>query len=200
MMKRYDNFLNEEIYGGVKKCVSINIDEFKKTTNVFDRFLAYIYYNFEHELEARVSQTYEYYRIFKKGSDFKDAWQDFLSKELYGMLKYLNGFDHIKFIKSWNKYVLLDFTNQFNIIYGLDQIKLSQLNDYYKKWEKLFKNNYKIYLEKSKDAVTDSINNIQKYESNAMMCYDETPLYENHSININDKMKKIIEKYIKIEL
>jgi len=178
----------------------INIEDFKNSVKNYKiDFLNYIYYNFEHELDARVNMTYEGY-LYSKLKTLEEMYDRFYENELYKMLIFLSNFNSVKMIKKYVKDDLLDLTNQFNLLYNINQIDISQLDKYYKNWENIFKENSIKYIEESKDAIKQAFSKQKRYEENYSYCYDETPLYENNSYNMDDEIMKLVNRFKKIPL
>jgi len=178
----------------------INIENFKNSVKKYKHdFLNYIYYNFEHELDARVNMTYEGY-LYSKLKTLEEMYDRFYENELYKMLVFLSNFNSIKMIKEYVKDDLLDLTNQFNLLYDIDQINISQINKYYKNWENIFKENSSKYIEESKDAIKQAFSKQKRYEESYSYCYDESPLYENNSYDMDDEIMKLVNKFKKLPL
>jgi len=80
-------------------------------------FLNYIYYNFLHELNARVNQTYEGY-LYSKLDTLEQILDEFKNHKLYNILIFLGNFNHDNIINKYDENILLNLTNQFNVLYG----------------------------------------------------------------------------------
>jgi hypothetical protein len=156
----------------------IQIEDFKNTVLEYKSdFLDYIYFNFIHELDARVNQTYELYRYSNK-NNLETILEDFEQSYLFKILMFIANFNSEKLINKWGDKNLLEITNQFNILYEIDKISQNQLKEYYDKWQKVFKKNSDEYLIKSKDAIKQAYDEIKRYEITSY-CYDETIILEN---------------------
>jgi len=178
----------------------ISIEDFKKgVTKYKNDFLDYIYYNFQHELDARVDQSYEAH-LYSKIKNFEDMLNNFYNRELYKMLIFLGNYNSKNMVSRYKSDELLDLTNQFNILYGIEEIKIQQLNDYYKNWEKIFKTNSEEYIEKSKDALRQAFNKERRYEEYVSYCYDERPLNENHDYNMDEEILKLVDMFKQLPL
>ena len=178
----------------------ISIEEFKKEVNKYKNdFLDYIYYNFQHELDARVDQAYEAH-LYSKIKNFEDMLNNFYTRELYKMLIFLGNYNSKNMVEKYKTDDLLDLTNQFNTLYGIEEIKIQQLNDYYKNWESIFKMNSEEYIEKSKDALKQAFNKEKRYEEYVSYCYDERPLNENHGYNMDEEILKLVDMFKQLPL
>ena len=173
----------------------ISIEDFKNNvTNYKKDFLNCIYLNFQHELDARVDQTYEGY-LYTNFDTLNDMIVDFYDDELYKILLFLGSYDSKKISSKYSKKVLLNLTNQFNVLYGIKQITVSQLKNYYYNWEVLFKKNSKEYIEKSKDALKQAFNKERRYEEYVSYCYDTRFLYENNNYDMDEEILKLVDMF-----
>lgn len=173
----------------------IQIEDFKNTVLEYKKdFLDYIYFNFIHELDARVNQTYETYRYSKNSIEI--MFKDFEQSYLYKILIFIANFNSEKLINGWEDRNLLEMTNQFNILYGINIINKNELKEYYDKWQKVFKNNSNEYLIKSKDVIKQVYDEIKRYEITSY-CYDETIILENKN-NIDTEILNLVEMFKKI--
>ena len=178
----------------------IKIEEFKSQVIEYKKsFLNYIYYNLQHELDARVNQAYEGY-LYSKLKTLDEMYKDFMNSELSYVLKFLFDFDTYAILNNFMRSKLLDLTNQFNILYDIDQINISKLEQYYKNWEIIFKKNSEEYVEKSKIAIKQAFDKEKRYEKYISYCYDERPLYENNKYNIEEEIKNLVNKFKQLPL
>lgn len=181
----------------------INIENFKnKSLEYKYDFLDYIYYNFIHELDARVNQSYEAY-IFIKKDNFDDLWKHFVeNSELYKMLQFINNFDHKHLIRRWDINELFVLTNQFNILYGIDEININKIENYYQNWQMIFIENSKKYIDETKKAIYQSFHRKERYNKNEtkINCYDENILHSKRNFNIDEEILLLVDKFKKLPL
>lgn len=181
----------------------INIENFKlKSLEYKEDFLDYIYYNFLHELDARVNQAYESYLYLKKDT-FENTWNFFINNStLYKMLLFIQKFDSEDFIKRWDINELFILTNQFNTLYGIDNIDISKMKDYYKNWQKIFMNNSIEYIEKTKEAIYQAFHDEKRYNENqtSSFCYDESIIFKNKKYDIDEEILNLVNIFKKLPL
>lgn len=178
----------------------IKIEEFiNSSIDYKNDFLNYIYYNFQHELDARVNQVYEGY-LYSKLKTLEDMYSRFMTGKLYKMLIFLNNYNSKIMILKYDENELLELTNQFNILYDINQININQLDIYYKNWEILFKKNSAEYITKSKDAIKQAYNKEMRYEKQVIYCYDERPLYENNNYDMDEDILKLVNIFKQLPL
>lgn len=186
------------------------IEDFKKLVIGYKlNFLNYIYMNFEHELDARINQIYDYYQ-FKNFDTYENMLDDFKNDGVYKDMIWLRNFDFKNHLSKYNKYYLLELTNQFNILYGINEIKVEQLQRYYDNWKIIFKNNSDKYIDIFKDTLKivylkesrKSINSeIDNYYETMNMCYFEPSLLEKLiKYDPDEEIRKMVEKFKKLSL
>jgi len=192
---------DNKYFDSFNKMINIENFKFKSLEYKYD-FLDYIYYNFIHELDARVNQAYESYRFVKK-ENFEDLWNHFLNNsELYKMLQFINDFNHENIIKKWDNNELFILTNQFNIIYGINEININKMKDYYSNWEIIFKNNSIKYIEETKKAIRQAFDDDKRYNENQTKtyCYDENILFNKKHLDIDEQILLLIKEFKKLPL
>jgi len=194
--------LNDEYDESFNKM--INIEDFKNKVSQYKlNFLNYIYMNFEHELNARLNQTYEYYK-FKKISSADECINDFKNSSVYKDWTVLGDFNYRKHLIKYNNQNLLEFTNQFNLLYGIDEITVDKLEKYYDNWKIVFENNSLEYIKLCEDAIRKVFNNEKLTENEYYymmdLCYFEPSLLENLlKIDIDIEILKLVEKFKKLK-
>jgi len=169
-------------------------------------FLNYIYMNFEHELDARVNQIYEYYNFKKLSID--SAILDFEENTVYKDLLWLGNFNYNNQLIKYDKSILLEITNQFNLLYEIEQININKLQKYYENWGIIFKNNSNEYIIHCKNAIKNAIlkeplveNSFTKYIKMSDMCYFEPSLLEQLiQLDPDKEIRKLVEKFKKLTL
>lgn len=177
-----------------------NIEEFRKSIENYKyNFLNYIYLNFEHELDAKVNQIYEGLLYNKNFKSFEDMWNWFINDEDNSII-YLGKFSYDKYLKQYNQNILLELTNQFNILYGIEKITITEIKKYYDDWKIVFQKNVDKYLPEFKDAVYQAFNKIKRYEESKY--YDCTMnfslLEKKLEYDPTEEILKMVEKFKKI--
>lgn len=180
-----------------------NIENFKKSVLQYKKdFLDYIYMNFQHELDARVNQTYEANLYNNKFSTFEEVWNNCMNTDdVYKDIVWLGYFNYNKELVKYNQYNILELTNQFNLLYGIENITIEKIKNYYDNWSIIFKQNSIEYITHLKDAIYQAFNNIKRYENNIDYCYYSPALLE--EINKYDpdiEILKLVEKFKKLDL
>lgn len=211
-IKKYENFLLLENVDEYVSCIMLDIDDnyfesFNKMKNIEDfketvveykkDFLNYIYYNFLHELDARVNQIYEGY-LYSNLKTLDEMLEQFKKDKLYNILIYLENFNHEILINKYDSDVLLNLTNQFNILYDINIIKKEDFNKYYKCWEVVFKNNSIKYIKLSEDAIKQAFKKQKRYIEKKSYSYDDTILNEKIYYNCDEEILKLVKQFKKI--
>jgi hypothetical protein len=180
----------------------IKIENFKNKVLKYKKdFLDYIYYNFLHELDARVNQTYEGYLYMKNKKSEENMWNYFMSESsLYKILMLIADFNVRDLIKNYDTNELLNLTNQFNVLYDIEEIETKQLSTYYENWKNIFKKNSDEYIEKSREAINQAYNDLNRYTEHISYCYDESILFERDELNIDDEIRKLVALFKKLPL
>lgn len=117
--------------------LKIQLTKEKIDDDKYSEFLNCIYYSLLHELVARNNQVYP---ILKNKKITKDeSYEMIKSTFIYSTFQYLNSFDSKKFVSSFSRDDLSDFTNIFNSIYCNSDKEIKNIDEYYHKWELFFK-------------------------------------------------------------
>jgi len=175
-----------------------NIEEFKNTVVEYKGdFLNYIYYNFLHELDARVNQVYEGY-LYSKLETLEEMINQFNKGKLFNILMFIGNFNHNNLLNIYNHDELVELTNQFNILYGMEKIKKEELTKYYYSWENVFKENSIKYIKLSEEAIEQAYNKQKRYVEKKLYSYDETILNEKIEYNCDQEILKLVEEFKKI--
>lgn len=141
------------------------INYFKDNNSIIRDFDILMYLYVEHEISARNSMLWNKFK--RLGIYDKEILMDRFKKSyIYDALMKLKDFNALKFINSRNKQELLKLTNEF--LTGLNKpiIKFSDLYNYYKKWQDLFKERADKYLTEVPEIIDELIKDIKPYMEN----------------------------------
>jgi hypothetical protein len=188
--------------GDFKKSSFNKVSAFNKLKNndllKMEYFTNCLYYTLEHELNARVSMLYKYL-LDLNIRDYNLLYKEMIKNSVYSIYEYVSNFNSKKFMNSFeDKNILLDYTNFINSEFGYKEIKIYELEKYYKKWEIFLKKNMINHLEKLKRVVYD----VSVYKPqmeywcyNDLSMYDEMMLYYNENkINYRIVVNRLMEK------
>ena len=177
------------------KIPMINTIKVKQSNRMFD-FTSRLYFSLEHELNATVSMIHYY--IYRLDNNKYKYLKDQLSNyKPYQNILYLNNFNYIEFINKFdNKEELLKLTNIINKEFNYKEIKINELEKYYKKWNIFFKDISEKYLKKIDKIIKYAVLKNEKFEYH---CYSSVPLYDDYYYKnyINKNYKELMVELFK---
>jgi len=144
--------------------------------NKYNEFIQLVYESLRHEIDARNTMLYDRLRWLKTYDNIQ-LDEEFKKTYIYKSLINMQNFNSKKFIKSYDKEDLIKYTNIF--IQNFDKsYVLNDLNSFYQKWEKLFHDLAKEYLEKAKLVIDELIIDKKPYMERRNMWTGDLSLME----------------------
>lgn len=149
--------------------------------NKYDEFIQLVYESLRHEID-RNTMLYDRLRWLATYDDIQ-LEDEFEKTYIYKSLINMQNFNSKKFITSYNKQDLIKYTNIF--IQNFDKTyALKDLESFYQKWEKLFHDLAKEYLERAKLVIDELIIDKKPYMERRNMWTGDFSLMESRLISL----------------
>lgn len=155
---------------------SLHLSKFKNTK--FNEFINLFYLSLEHKLIARNNMLYDSFRWLNI-TDKNELYKLFQKSYVNNALIQLKSFDSNTYINKFDRKELEDFTIEFS-----DKIEdnFISIEDYYQKYEILFKSKSEEFLNYINELLDDVINDIINNKT-----YERFTGYSSYNENINNK-------------
>ena len=187
-------YKGDTLKSSFNKIPIINTIKVNRSNRMYD-FTYRLYLSLEHELNAIVSMIYAYlYGHNNKEYEYlKNQLNDY---KPYKNILYLKDFNYINFINKFDREELLKLTNIINKEFGYKEIKINELEKYYKKWNRFFKYISEKYLKKIDKILKFTVLKNEKFEYH---CYSSISLYDDYSYKnyINSNYKELMNELFK---
>lgn len=184
----YDVFMINDDFDMKSFTDILSLQRFKKNVNnkKYKYFTDLIYLSFEHEFIARNCMLYD--KFVYDGHNKEKLFDLFKTTYTYEALTHLQNFNADSFINSFDVVELKQITRELVKEMKYD---FTNINYFYKNWEKYFKDKSKEYLKHAHDMLDYILNQTIKENYKSYVVY---PSYRERQINSPQDLLKYIYK------